>query len=67
VTLRVAEAYMESLRDGELVRLAEETLAQMQNILDRTRLRLKSGVGQGADRARLSPQACHEGARAGVA
>ena len=49
VALRATEAYLDSLRDQELVRLAEESLARHQDVLEKTRLRFRSGVGQRAD------------------
>lgn len=49
VALRVAEAYLDTLRDQGLVRLAEENVARHEDLLEKTRLRFKSGVGQRAD------------------
>jgi len=49
VGLRVAEAYLDSLRDQGLVRLAEDNVARHEEVLGKTALRFKSGVGQRAD------------------
>lgn len=49
IALRVAEAYLDTLRDQGLVQLAEDTLARHREILSKTMLRFKSGVGQKAD------------------
>src|SRR5688500_20300664 len=49
VALRVAEAYLEALRDEGLVRLAEENVARHEDLLQKTQFRFKSGVGQRAD------------------
>jgi adhesin transport system outer membrane protein len=49
VALRAVEAYLEALRDEGLVRLAEENVARHEDLLQKTQLRFKSGVGQRAD------------------
>jgi adhesin transport system outer membrane protein len=49
VALRAAEAYIEALRDRDLVRLAEENVARHEDLLQKTQFRFKSGVGQRAD------------------
>jgi adhesin transport system outer membrane protein len=49
VALRAAEAYIEALRDEELVRLAEENVARHEGLLQKTQFRFQSGVGQRAD------------------
>ena len=49
VTLRVAEVYLNLLRQGELLDLARATLYEHQNIHDQMVLRSKSGVGSRAD------------------
>jgi outer membrane protein, adhesin transport system len=49
VALRAAEAYVEAVRDAELVRLAEENVARHEDLLQKTQFRFKSGVGQRAD------------------
>lgn len=49
VALRVAEAYLDSLRDGQLVVLARDNVTRHQATLDKVRLRFSSGVGQRAD------------------
>lgn len=49
VTLRVAEVYLNLLRQSELLDLARSTLYEHQNIHDQMVLRNKSGVGSRAD------------------
>lgn len=49
IALRVAEAYLDSLRDQGLIGLAEENVARHEETLVKTQLRFKSGVGQRAD------------------
>ena len=49
VALRAAEAYLEVLRDEDLVKLADENVARHEDLLSKTQLRFKSGVGQRAD------------------
>ena len=54
VALRAAEAYVEALRDQDLVRLAEENVARHEDLLQKTQFRFKSGVGQRADAEQAS-------------
>jgi adhesin transport system outer membrane protein len=49
VALRAAEAYLEVLRDEDLVKLAEENVARHEDLLQKTQFRFQSGVGQRAD------------------
>jgi adhesin transport system outer membrane protein len=49
IALRTAEAYLDALRDQGLVRLAEDNVLRHEELLDKTQLRFKSGVGQRAD------------------
>ena len=42
-------AYLDALRDAELIRLAVENVTRHEAVLEKTRLRFSSGVGQRAD------------------
>jgi adhesin transport system outer membrane protein len=49
IALRTAEAYLDALRDQGLVRLGEDNVLRHEDLLEKTQLRFKSGVGQRAD------------------
>lgn len=49
IALRTVEAYLDALRDAELVRLAADNVNHHESVLEKTRLRFSSGVGQRAD------------------
>jgi len=49
IALRATEAYLDVLRDQELLRLAEDNVARHEDLLNKTQMRFKSGVGQRAD------------------
>ena len=49
IALRVTEIYLDALRDIELVRLSEDNVRRHEDVLEKTRWRFSSGVGQGAD------------------
>jgi len=49
IALRAAEAYLDVLRDQGLVRFAEDNVARHEELLKKTQLRFRSGVGQRAD------------------
>lgn len=49
VAQRVTESFLDALRDAELVRLATDNVRRHEDVLEKTRWRFSSGVGQGAD------------------
>lgn len=49
IAFRVTEIYLDALRDAELVQLAADNVRRHEEVLEKTRFRLSSGVGQGAD------------------
>lgn len=49
IAFRVTEIYLDALRDAELVRLATDNVRNHEALLEKTRWRFSSGVGQRAD------------------
>jgi len=49
IAFRVTEIYLDALRDAEIVRLATDNVRNHEQLLEKTRWRFSSGVGQRAD------------------
>jgi outer membrane protein, adhesin transport system len=49
IAFRVTEIYLDALRDADLVRLSVDNVRRHEDVLEKTRWRFSSGVGQGAD------------------